>query len=68
MSTEAKKADKERLVLESAIHEVTDFIAYVEIASRKLFLIRHRDDNMRAEDGSLEFDYDYGVEKLIQYV
>lgn len=66
MSTEAKKADKERLVLESAIHEVTDFIAYVEIASRKLFLIRHRDDNMRAEDGSLEFDYDYGVEKLIQ--
>ena len=60
-----RKNDKEHLVLESALREITDFIGYVDIPTKMLYIIRHRDEPC-SEEKPMEFDYEYGIEKLIR--
>jgi len=52
-------------VIESALKDIIDFIGYVDILERKLYVIRHGSSEA-SEDKPLVFDYDQGVEKLIQ--
>lgn len=64
--SEERNGDKDQLILESAMQTATDFIAYVDLKTRKFFVLRQKEDIPGLDSGPQAMDYDLGVEKLIQ--